>query len=135
MRVLIAVLTAVVALVACSSAQAAPSPLTITRSGGIAGIHDTLVVHPGGRGTLTHRGGDRERLAPAQTRAVRAALRVSGFLDLDAVYEPAGGVVVSDGIDYVFRARGHTVAVKELADGVPARLQRLKLAAADLMNG
>lgn len=135
MRVLIAVLTATAVLAACAIAEAAPRPLTIKRSGGIAGIQDTLVVQPGGRGTLTHRGGDRTRLTPAQTRPLRAALRASDFGDLDARYEPRGGVVVSDGIDYVFRSGGHTVAVKELAEGVPARLERLKRAAADLMNG
>lgn len=135
MRVVIAVVVAVLTLAACGVAAATPLPLTIKRSGGIAGIQDTLVVRPGGRATLTHRGGARERLTPADTRVLRATLRASDFRTLDALYEPKGGVVVSDGIDYVFRAGGHTVAVKELAEGVPARLERLKRAAAELMNG
>ncbi|HEY8581370.1 MAG TPA: hypothetical protein VIL49_00425, partial [Capillimicrobium sp.] len=85
-------LLVVALLAALAVAPAAHARLVVERTGGIAGVQDRLVVRADGSGLVTHRGGPRERLTPADTRAVRRALRHAGFADLDARYEPTGTV-------------------------------------------
>jgi hypothetical protein len=110
-------------------------PVTIERSGGVAGIHDTLVVRPDGTGTLTSRDGTTRKVAAGDTTGVVAAMRELIFDGLDERYSPPEGTMVSDGIDYTFSAWGDTITVEEMAEDVPAPLVRLKSAAARVMEG
>jgi hypothetical protein len=110
-------------------------PVTIERSGGVAGIHDTLVVRPDGTGTLTARDGTTRQLSAEETTAVVAAMRELVFAGLERRYGPPQGTMVSDGIDYTFSAWDDTIVVEELAEDVPAPLLALKGAAAEVMDG
>jgi hypothetical protein len=110
-------------------------PVTIERSGGVAGIHDTLVVRPDGTGTLTASDGTTRQLSAEETTAVVAAMRELVFAGLERRYGPPQGTMVSDGIDYTFSAWDDTIVVEELAEDVPAPLLALKGAAAEVMDG
>jgi hypothetical protein len=110
-------------------------PVTIERSGGVAGIHDTLVVRPDGTGTLTERDGTTRQLSAEETTGVVAAMRELVFAGLERRYGPPEGTMVSDGIDYTFSAWDDTIVVEELAEDVPAPLLALKGAAAEVMDG
>jgi hypothetical protein len=129
-------------VIACGDENGTPTttsvstalPLKVERSGGVAGIQDTLVVRPDGSGTVTVSGTD-EKLAPDETTALRRAMRELVFAGLQERYVPPEGTVVSDGIDYAFTAGGRTVVVEEMADDVPGPLMRLKSAAAAVMSG
>jgi hypothetical protein len=113
-------------------ARAAAPLLSAQRTGGIAGVQDRLVVRADGRATVTHRDGERGRLAPGRTRAVRVALRRARLETLARAYRPKG--VVNDGFVYVLRSAGHTVRVEEGAEGVPLRLRRLLSAVGALLS-
>jgi hypothetical protein len=109
-------------------------PLTVERSGGVAGIHDTLVVRADGTGTFTPRDGAGEELTADETARVRSALRELVFAGLHLRYEPPNGTQVADGIDYTFSAGGDTIVVEEMAEDVPEALDELKAAAAAAMS-
>jgi hypothetical protein len=110
-------------------------PITVERSGGVAGIHDRLVVHRDETGTLTRSDGTKRKLTAEETSGVRAALREIVLQGLDRRYSPPSGVEVADGIDYTITGGGVTIVVEDQADDVPSRLEILRLAAADVMNG
>jgi hypothetical protein len=126
--IVLAVLTC--ALAAVPAAGAAPR-LTVERTGGIAGVQDTLVIGRHGGATVTHRDGGAHRLSAHRTRATRAALRAARFPTLARAYRPRA--VVNDGFVYVLRSGGHSVRVEEGAEHVPRRLQALIEAAGRLL--
>lgn len=109
-------------------------PITVERSGGVAGIHDTLVVHRNETGTLTSSDGSTRKLSADETGPVRSALRELVFGGLDRHYGPPEGVEVADGIDYTFSAWGDTIVVEDMADDVPSPLEQLKTASARVMD-
>ncbi len=131
MRSLLLTLAAAAVLSSATAATAAPR-LVVERSGGVAGVQDRLVLGVRGVATVTHRTGAPVRLAPQRTRALRRALRASGFETLAPVYKPIG--TVADGFVYALRHRGRTVRVEDAAEGVPARLQALVTAAGALLS-
>src|SRR4051794_23393805 len=108
--------------------QSTALPLTVERSGGVAGIRDKLVVRADGTGTVVSRDGATRKLTAEETRAVRSALRELVFAGLHDEYGPPEGVGVADGIDYAFTAGGDTIVVKEMAEDVPEPLLTLKAA-------
>jgi hypothetical protein len=138
----LAVLALALALGGCGGADKTPTtisagtplPLTVQRSGGVAGIHETLRVRRDGSATVRARGGATRRLTPQDTDAIRRTLREFPFAGLHERYAPPAGVQVSDGIDYTFTAGGRTIVVQEMAEGVPSALVRLKTEAAEAMN-
>lgn len=109
-------------------------PLTIERSGGEAGIDESLVVRTDGTGTFTPDDGVAQELTANQTARIRSALRELVFSGLDERYEPPNGTQIADGIDYTFRAGGDTIVVEEMAEDVPEPLDELKAAAAQAMS-
>jgi len=133
------------AVTACGDAEGTATPTTVSastalplvveRSGGVAGLHEGLLVRRNGTGTLTPTRGRPRRLSRADTARVRAALRELDFRGLKPRYGPPEGTVVADGIDYRFRAGGRTIVVLELAENVTAPLERLRAAAAAVMSG
>jgi hypothetical protein len=122
---------AVLAFLAIATPATAAPRLVVERSGGIAGVHDRLVIGPHGAARVTHRDGTTQRLPASRTRAVRSALRAARFATLATAYRPRG--VVNDGFVYDLRAGGHRVHVEQGADGVPQRLQALIDAAGRLL--
>jgi hypothetical protein len=110
-------------------------PVTIERTGGEAGIRDTLVVRPDGTGTLTSRAGPTRTVRAGETAGVVSAMRELVFGGLERRYGPPEGTVVSDGIDYTFSAWDDTIVVEELAEDVPVPLLALKRAAGEVMDG
>jgi hypothetical protein len=109
-------------------------PLTVERSGGVAGINDKLVVRADGTGTFTSNNDAAQELTADDTARVRSALRELVFSGLDERYEPPSGTQIADGIDYKFSAGGDTIVVEEMAEDVPDPLDALKAAAATAMN-
>ena len=109
-------------------------PLTVERTGGVAGIEERLVVRADGTGTITTRDAAARELTADETAAVRRALRELVFDGLDERYGPPEGTVVSDGIDYAFTAGGRTIVVEELAEDVPEALAELRRAAGTLLS-
>jgi hypothetical protein len=122
---------AVLALSLPAAAAAAAPRLTVERTGGIAGVHDRLVIGKHGGATVTHRDGAAERLPAARTWAVRRALRAARFATLAPAYRPPG--VINDGFTYVLRSGGHRVRVEQGAENVPRRLRDLISAAGELL--
>jgi hypothetical protein len=114
--------------------QSTALPVTIERSGGVAGIHDTLVVRADGTGTLTSRDGTTRKVSADDTTGVVAAMRQLVFPGLERRYGPPEGTMVSDGIDYTFSAWEDSIVVEEMAEDVPAPLVDLKGAAARVMD-
>jgi hypothetical protein len=139
---LLAVLALALALGGCGGADKTPTtisagtplPITVKRSGGVAGIQETLRVRRDGSGTFSASDGTTRRLTPEDTDAIRRTLREFPFAGLDERYAAPAGVQVSDGIDYAFTAGGRTIVVQDMAEDVPSALLRLKTAAAEAMN-
>ena len=132
MRSLLLSLATAAALMSAVEASAAPR-LVMHRTGGVAGVNDTMVIGARGVGTVTQNGGTPVRLRADQTRAARRALRAARFDTLDRVYAPKG--TVADGFVYVLRHHGRSVRVEDGADDVPARLQALITAVLRLLAG
>lgn len=111
------------ALAGLLAAPASAARFVAERTGGIAGVSDRLVVTTGGDGWRSDRAGERVRLRPADTRALRRALKDARFATLRPRYAPEG--TIADAFEYRLRHRGQEVVVVETADDVPPRLQRL----------
>jgi hypothetical protein len=108
--------------------------LTATRTGGIAGVQDRVVVRADGTGVRTDRAQKRIALRASQTRVARSALSRARFATLKTVYTPPGGVVVSDGFTITLTHGGHRVTVEQGVEHLPARLERLLTAVAALFD-
>lgn len=101
--------------------DAGTAMVTLTRSGGIAGINETLVVQRDGAlqvieggigGQVTKEG----RATPEQIQKLEAALQAEGWQQLDASY----GRQVPDGFAYTVVAGSKTVQTYDGAQNPPA---------------
>jgi hypothetical protein len=90
--------------------EASGALVTFEREGGLAGVDDTLIVHPDGRYTITRRDGVRKQgtLNAAELAAVNAALQGFGAIPTD---NPGGGV--ADGYTYRIEHGGRTVVAQD----------------------
>jgi hypothetical protein len=115
------------ALAACASTRASgPSTdshllVTFRRTGGIAGVDDTLVIDNQGNGTATRRPSKTATvsLSPAERDQLRTMLDEAHFERLRSTYAPAAPV--PDGYIYDLRYQGHAVEVHDPA--APTELQ------------
>jgi hypothetical protein len=102
------------------------TPLVMTRSGGIAGVQDRLVVRPDGTFTATSRGKApvTRQLTEAEQAAVVAAVAAADLPMLARLQTPrtAGGAE-NDVFSYVVQAEGSSVAASQ--SRVAPALQRL----------
>ena len=93
--------------------------LVFTRTGGLAGTNDRLVVRPDGSWTLTTKSGTKEgKLTAAELTALKSTLDQVGFLKLPKVNDNSN---VADGYTYSISYGGDEVVAKDGA--VPAALQ------------
>ena len=62
---------------------ALPAPVTITRTGGIAGVNQTIIIQPNGDWVFTGRGGKKEQgtLAPSVVIGLGGVVSQPAFLD------------------------------------------------------
>lgn len=128
MRLALLLLLALLLPAAASRAQAAaPTLVSSTASGGIAGLSTRVVVRTDGRATRKQRrsGTDRFRLDRAELALLRKAIARADLPHLRTSYGPPRDVVISDGITQSVRAGGRTVTVSTGATGVPAGLRAL----------
>lgn len=97
--------------------------ITLNRSGGIAGINQTVVVQNDGTvqlidgesaGSVTKEG----RATPEQLQKLEAALQSEGWQQLDATY--GGGQQIADGFTYTVVANGKTVKSYDGTQNPPA---------------
>jgi hypothetical protein len=101
------------------------------RSGGLAGLHDTLTVSSGGKVAVAGRSGTRHSTLSAKRLArLKDALAAARFKTLRARYAPP--YIVSDGITETVRHAGRTVTVETGGDP-PKRLRRLLARLANLL--
>ncbi|GAB3874801.1 hypothetical protein GCM10027610_144150 [Dactylosporangium cerinum] len=106
-----------------ASTSAAPNVgdtlLVFTRTGGLAGTNDRLVVRPDGGWTLTTKSGSKEgKLTAAELAALKSTLDQVGFSKLPKVNDNSN---VADGYTYSVSYGGDQVVAKDGA--VPAALQ------------
>jgi hypothetical protein len=93
--------------------------LIFTRTGGLAGTNDRLVVRPDGAWTLTTKSGTKEgKLTPTELTALKSTLDQVGFSKLPKVN---GNGNVADGYKYTVSYGGDEVSAEDGA--VPAALQ------------
>jgi hypothetical protein len=106
----------------------ADAVLRLTRSGGIAGIHETWTVYTDGRVEVSRRvnapAEDAGQLTPAQVQTLLAELERLGFFDLQPEYGPKNACC--DMITATLQARSgerqHTVTMLQGQDDTPAKL-------------
>ena len=114
-------------LAGCAKAGSSETLIEYSRTGGIAGFDDRLVIRANGRATLTRRDQPSEFVLDRETLArLQALLDDAQFTRLDAEYLPSGQG--ADLFTYVLTYRGHTVRTMDTA--VPEALQP----ALDLLN-
>jgi hypothetical protein len=93
--------------------------LVFTRTGGLAGTNDRLVVRPDGAWTLTSKSGTKEgKLTAAELAALKSTLDQVGLSKLPKVNDSSN---VADGYTYSVSYGGNEVVAKDGA--VPAALQ------------
>ncbi len=93
--------------------------LVFTRTGGLAGTNDKLVVRPDGAWTLTTKSGTKEgKLTATELAALKGTLEQVGFSKLPKVSNNGN---VADGYKYTINYGGDEVAAEDGA--VPAALQ------------
>ncbi|MEV4512211.1 hypothetical protein AB0K00_24970 [Dactylosporangium sp. NPDC049525] len=93
--------------------------LVFTRTGGLAGTNDRLVVRPDGAWTLTTKSGTKEgKLTAAELAALKSTLEQVGFSKLPKVNSNGN---VADGYKYSVSYGGDEVVAEDGA--VPAALQ------------
>ncbi|MGW0554475.1 protealysin inhibitor emfourin [Streptomyces sp. NPDC002926] len=101
---------------ASASASANPAParplVGVTVTGGIAGVHNTLLVQDDGTYTTSSRTGPARtgRMAPAELAALRRALEKADFAHLP---REATGSPIADGFTYRLTYAGHTVTTDD----------------------
>ena len=114
-------------LVTCTGRTSPPTPIEYSRTGGIAGFDDLLVIQPSGAAMLTRRGESSEFVLDTESLArLQSLLDDAQFARLKAEYLPSGQG--ADLFTYVITYRGHTVRTMDTA--VPQALQP----ALDLLN-
>ena len=104
-----------------SSGTAPPPPaagrqlVAMTVTGGIAGVHNRLVVREDGTYTTTSKtGAERSgRMSPAELAELRGALKRADFARLPST---ATGSPVMDGFTYRITHAGHTVTTDDTAE-------------------
>ncbi|WP_327005221.1 hypothetical protein OHA72_61225 [Dactylosporangium sp. NBC_01737] len=93
--------------------------LVFTRTGGLAGTNDRLVVRPDGSWTLTTKSGSKEgKLTAAELTALKSTLEQVGFSKLPKVNSNGN---VADGYKYSISYGGDEVVAEDGA--VPTALQ------------
>jgi len=93
--------------------------LVFTRTGGLAGTNDRLVVRPDGSWTLTTKSGTKEgKLTAAELAALKSTLEQVGFSKLPKVNNNGN---VADGYKYTISYGGDEVVAEDGA--VPTALQ------------
>ena len=93
--------------------------LTFTRTGGLAGTNDRLVVRPDGAWTLTTKSGSKEgKLTATELAALKSTLAQVGFSKLPKVNDNGN---VADGYKYTISYGGDEVVAEDGA--VPTALQ------------
>ncbi|MFF0062047.1 protealysin inhibitor emfourin [Streptomyces sp. NPDC005279] len=101
---------------ASASASANPAParplVGVTVTGGIAGVHNTLLVQDDGTYTTSSRTGPARtgRMTPAELAALRRALEKADFAHLP---REATGSPIADGFTYRLTYAGHTVTTDD----------------------
>jgi hypothetical protein len=101
------------------------------RTGGFAGVHDTVRVGTHGKVTVRRRGsGHGYKLSAKRLKALERAVRDARFGSLRKRYAPAG--VISDGYTETVSHAGRTVVV-ETGGNPPRRLRRLLERLVDLL--
>ncbi|MER5464525.1 protealysin inhibitor emfourin [Streptomyces sp. NPDC002668] len=101
---------------ASASASANPAParplVGVTVTGGIAGVHNTLLVQDDGTYTTSSRTGPARtgRMTPAELAALRQALEKADFAHLP---REATGSPIADGFTYRLTYAGHTVTTDD----------------------
>jgi hypothetical protein len=109
---------------ACLSGSQAAALVAYTRTGGLAGIRETLTVDRSGRAAATRLRSPRTlsfRLSCTRLKALRTTLELARFPTLESVYMPE--IELADGFVETVRYRGRTVRVLTGAR-VPERLAR-----------
>ncbi|MGI5244025.1 hypothetical protein [Dactylosporangium sp. CA-139066] len=93
--------------------------VTFTRTGGLAGNNDKLVVHPDGSYTITTRQGSKDgKLTADELAALKAALASVDFNKLPTAND---GGAVADGYTYTVTYSGRQIEAKD--GGIPPALQ------------
>lgn len=97
--------------------------VTLNRSGGIAGINETLVVQSDGTVQIIdgEMGGQVQkegRATPEQIAKLEAAIQAEGWQQLDAAY--GEGQQIADGFTYTIVANGKTVKSHDGTQNPPA---------------
>ncbi len=120
----VAVVVALLATFATTASAEAKRLARYDLTGGIAGIHEWMVIDTDGTAVQTgRRGGDqRFTVAAKHLRALKRELKAARFRSLKRRYEPA--IRVFDGTTQTVRHNGRSVSVYTGAD-VPARLARV----------
>ncbi|MEV7419053.1 protealysin inhibitor emfourin [Streptomyces sp. NPDC089919] len=97
--------------------------VTVTRTGGFAGVDEGVIVHEDGSFTRLRRGRetDTDRMTPAALDGLRTALEQADFGRLPADSNPTRSTV-ADGFSYRITHGGHEVTT---ADPVPPALSRV----------
>jgi hypothetical protein len=113
-----------------ASASVPAGAVELTRSGGLAGVHDTLLVRPDGTATVTGRDG---RSRPCQVdESALVALRAVDPGSLGSAAE-SSGPRIADGFTYALRTQTGSVTVTEGQTG--GRRPELLEAAAAVFAG
>ena len=120
----LAVLVALLATFAATASAEAKRLVRYDITGGIAGIHERMVIDTDGTAVQTGgRGGDQRFSVEAkQLRALKRELKAARFRSLKRRYQPS--IRIFDGITQTVRHYGRSVSVYTGAD-VPARLARV----------
>ena len=128
-RIAVVLLVAVFALPAAAAAAGVRSRTLVTyeRTGGFAGIEESLTVLRSGAATSSK---GAFRLTPSRRIRLENALRNARFATLRSDYLPPEPV--ADGYTYTIRYGGKRVSVREGAQP-PARLQRVLLLLSDIL--
>lgn len=100
-----------------TSTSAPAAPITITRTGGIAGVHDVLEITPDGTARLTRRNGESILCTP-----IPALLDRLRSIDLRAVGTGPPKVPVADGFTYTVVSAAGTASAGDGDSGIRAEL-------------
>jgi hypothetical protein len=101
------------------SATAVDALVTFSRTGGLAGVNDTLVVRPDGSYTAQTRQGSRSgKLSADELNALKAALASADLSKLPTANDNGG---VADGYTYTITYGGRQITAKD--GSIPPALQ------------
>jgi hypothetical protein len=85
-----------------------PAPMTVARSGGIAGVNDVVEIAPDGSARVTRRNGEVAACTPSADAVAR--LRA---IDLRAIGSGPPKHTIADAFSYTVTTAGSTVSVEE----------------------